>query len=61
MKIADLMNNPKTKRVWTKAMSNEMGRLAQGNIHNVKYTDTIEFIPKILFRKVEISPMQTSC
>jgi len=40
------MNDPKTTDVWKKAMSNEMGRLAQGNIHGAKYTDTIEFVPK---------------
>ena len=33
--------------IWTKSMSNELGRLAQGNIHGVKATDTIDFI----FRK----------
>lgn len=46
MKIQDLMNDPKTSDVWTKAMSNELGRLAKGNIHGVKYTETIEFIKK---------------
>jgi hypothetical protein len=32
--------------VWTKSLSNEIGRLAQGNIHGVKSTDTIDFIYK---------------
>ena len=32
--------------VWTKSMSNELGRLAQGNIYGVKATDTIDFIFK---------------
>ena len=32
------------KETWTKSLSNELGRLAQGNIHGVKATDTIEFI-----------------
>ena len=30
--------------VWDKALSNEWGRLATGNIHGVIATDTIEFI-----------------
>ena len=25
-------------------MSNELGRLVQGNVHGVKFTDTIDFI-----------------
>jgi len=29
---------------WERALSNEWGRLAQGNIHQVQPTDTIEFI-----------------
>ena len=29
---------------WFKALSNEWGRLSRGNIHNVKYTDTVDFI-----------------
>ena len=32
--------------IWNTALSNEWGRLAQGNQHGVKSTDTIEFIPK---------------
>ena len=32
--------------LWTKSMSNELGRLAQGNIHGVRATDTIDFIFK---------------
>ena len=31
---------------WSKAVSNEFGRLTKGNIHGVKYTDTMEFIDK---------------
>ena len=31
---------------WTRALSNEFGRLAQGNIHGVAHTDTIDFISK---------------
>lgn len=30
--------------IWDKSLSNEWGRLAQGNIHGVLATDTIEFI-----------------
>ena len=32
--------------LWTKSMSNELGRLSQGNIYGVKATNTIEFIFK---------------
>ena len=34
------------KERWNKALSNEFGRLAQGNIHGVTHTDTIDFILK---------------
>ena len=34
------------KAIWTKILSNEWGRLAQGNIHGVTSTDTLEFIFK---------------
>ena len=30
--------------IWTRSLSNEWGRLAQGNDNNVAYTDTIDFI-----------------
>ena len=40
-----LLNGP-DKELWKKALSNEIGRLAHGNIHGVKYTDTIEFITR---------------
>ena len=46
LKIHDLMSDPKTTDVWTRAMSNELGRLAQSNKYGVKSTDTIEFIKK---------------
>ena len=32
------------KHVWTRSLSNEWGRLAQGNKHGILGTDTIEFI-----------------
>ena len=38
----------KDKKIWDKAVSNKFGRLAQGNIHGVQVTDTIEFITKDL-------------
>jgi hypothetical protein len=31
---------------WRRSLSNELGRLAQGNDYNVKATDTINFIPQ---------------
>ena len=43
--IDDLLNSI-DKEIWTKSLSNEWGRLAQGNKHGVKSTDTIEFICK---------------
>ena len=46
LKIHDLMTNPETREVWTRAMSNELGRLAQSNKYGVKHTDTIDFIKK---------------
>ena len=32
------------KDVWNTALSNEWGRLAQGNKHGIKFSDTIEFV-----------------
>ena len=46
MTISELMEDEKTSKIWTKAMSNELGRLAKGNTYGVKFTDTIEFILK---------------
>ena len=37
------------KQTWLKAVSNEFGRLTKGNKYNVKFTDTMEFISKMLF------------
>jgi len=34
------------KAIWEKSLSNEWGRLAQGNKHGVRSTDTIDFIHK---------------
>ena len=36
------------KHIWSKAMSMEIGRLAQGNDYGVTPTDTIDFIPHTL-------------
>ena len=33
-----------SKGIWTQSLSNEWGRLAQGNSNGVRSTDTIEFI-----------------
>ena len=35
-----------TQHVWVKSISNEWGRLAQGNDNGVSSTDTIDFIHK---------------
>ena len=43
--IDDLLNG-KDHIVWDNALSNEIGRLAQGNAAGVKGTNTITFIPK---------------
>ena len=40
------MLNGKNKIIWTQALSNEIGRLAQGNDAGVDYTDCFEFIHK---------------
>ena len=40
----DGLLNSVDKAIWTKSLSNEWGRLAQGNVHGVTSTDTIEFI-----------------
>ena len=43
--LTNLLNGP-TKEIWFKSISNEFGRLAQGNVYGVKATDTIDFIHK---------------
>jgi len=43
--IDSLLNNP-TRDVWIRALSNEWGRLAQGNNEGVVYQDAIDFISK---------------
>ena len=45
MSIDTLRKGP-NKSVWDTSLSNEWGRLAQGNHNNVPYTDTIDFITK---------------
>ena len=41
---ADSLLNGEDREVWNRSVSNELGRLAQGNKYGVKLTDTIEFI-----------------
>ena len=43
--LDSLLQGP-TKTVWQRSASNEFGRLAQGNLHGVKGTNTIQFINK---------------
>ena len=45
LSLDDLLTGD-NKDIWIRSTSNEIGRLAQGNIHGVQYTDTIEFIHK---------------
>ena len=42
----DTLLNSVNKVVWTRSLSNEWGRLAQGNKYGVQSTDTIDFIFK---------------
>ena len=42
----ETLRSGKDAHIWDKAVSNEFGRLAQGNVHGVTATDTIEFISK---------------
>jgi len=37
--------NGATKDIWNRSLSNEYGRLAQGNDYGIKGTNTISFIP----------------
>ena len=41
--LTNLLNGP-TRDIWFRSVSNEFGRLAQGNTYGVKATDTIDFI-----------------
>ncbi len=43
--VESLLKGPDAE-VWNKSLSNEYGRLAQGNKYGVRSTDTIEFITK---------------
>ena len=42
----DLVLQGSDREIWTKSLSNEWGRLAQGNDSGVHATDTIDFISK---------------
>ena len=46
LSIDALINGEDGHKKWQPALSNEWGRLAQGNDAGVKHTDTIQFIPK---------------
>lgn len=43
--VDSLLNGP-DKDIWTCSMSNELGRLAQANIHGIKATNTIDSVAK---------------
>ena len=45
LEYRDLIKRPEVKEIWEKALSNELGRLAQG-VREIKGTDTIFFIKK---------------
>ena len=40
-----LLKGPTCDIIWDNTLSNEWGRLTQGNIHGVNATETINFIP----------------
>ena len=42
----DLLINGKDSEIWTQALSNKLGRLAQGNDNGVEFTDCFEYIYK---------------
>ena len=42
--IVDSLINRKNKQVWLRSLSNEWGKLVQGNNEGVKGTDIIDFI-----------------
>jgi len=44
MEYRHLIHNPKYKQVWSDSMSNELGRLTQGN-RRVQRTNTMYFLP----------------
>ena len=47
MEYRDLVKDPTTKKVWTRSMANELGRLANGVGTRMKTgTETIKFIKK---------------
>ena len=46
LSVDALLTGKDEKTIWQQAMSNELGRLAQGNDRGIKATDTIDFIHK---------------
>ena len=42
----DALLNGSDNKIWERSLSNEWGRLADGNIYGIKGTKTIAFIPK---------------
>ena len=44
MSMEKLLKGPDGQKIWSRALSNEWGRLAQGNKYGVKATNTINFI-----------------
>ena len=51
----DTLRSSHQKDIWEKALSNEWGHLAQGNCHGVIPTNTISFIQKTKFQRIEMS------
>ena len=45
MSVEKLITGSNAQTKWLPALSNEWGRLAQGNNAGVPFTDTIEFTP----------------
>ena len=45
IRILDLLKG-ENDNIWKRSMSNELGRLTQGNKYGVKHTNTMKFIPK---------------
>ena len=44
-KIDSVVSGP-SRHVWEKSLSNELGRLAQGNANEVRHTDIVDFLHK---------------
>ena len=60
-KTVDSILKGKNKTIWMQSLSNEWGRLAQGNDRGVKFTDTIDVYIKRKSLEIKLQHMSPLC